>query len=343
MAPDRHRPAPVGIVLAGSSRDRYLPAVRRAIHGHIWTVRPHLEHAFRPVRAPRDEPWDEVVVDPEVGSIRLTGWLRARPHSNTLAVLIHGLGGNTESRYVVRAARACDDAGLSYLRLNLRGADRSGEDFYHAGLTDDLRATLASPALASFRRLFIVGYSMGGHIALRWAAEPDRDPRVRAVVAVCAPLDLKFGAEAIQRPLGRPYQWHVLRGLKEMYRAAAHKVHVPYPVPEAMQLRTLLEWDDHVVAPRWGFRDREHYYEEASAGPLLGELDLPTLFVAAEADPMVTADQLRPWLERASDAVQVAWTRRGGHVGFPDDLDLGVGDVGHLEPQVVRWLRRHAD
>jgi predicted alpha/beta-fold hydrolase len=108
-----------------------------------------------------------------------------------------------------------------------------------------------------------------------------------------------------------------------------------------MRLRTILEWDDHIVAPRFGFPSREHYYEEASAGPRLREVDLPTLFVAAEADPMVTADQLRPWLEEASPAVEVAWTGRGGHVGFPDDLDLGFGDVGHLDPQLVRWLLRH--
>jgi hypothetical protein len=63
--------------------------------------------------------------------------------------------------------------------------------------------------------------------------------------------------------------------------------------------------------------------------------------VAAEADPMVTAAQLRPWLADASSAVEVAWTERGGHVGVPDDLVLGLGDVGPFEPQIVRWLLRH--
>jgi hypothetical protein len=311
------------------------------LHGHLWTLGPHLAHAVRPVRAPRDEPWDATVVDPDLGAIRLTGWLRRRPGSEALVVLVHGLGGSTDSPYVLRAARACDEAGLSYLRLNLRGADRSGEDFYHAGLTADLRAALASPALASFERLFVLGYSMGGHVTLRWATEPGRDRRVRAVAAVCAPLDLKYGAEAIQRPLGRPYQWHILRGLKEMYAAAARRLlRAPYPVDAAMRLRTLLEWDDRIVAPRFSFASREHYYAEASAGPRLRSADLPTLFVAAEADPMVTADQLRPWLREASPAVEVAWTGRGGHVGFPDDLDLGLGDVGPFEPQLVRWLTR---
>src|SRR5690606_37383931 len=111
--------------------------VRRAFHGHLWTLGPHVLGTLRPERVPRDEPWDTTLVDPVVGPIRLTGWLRARPTSETLVIVVHGLGGDTGSRYVLRAARAADAAGLSYLRLNMRGADRSGEDLYHAGLTAD--------------------------------------------------------------------------------------------------------------------------------------------------------------------------------------------------------------
>lgn len=315
--------------------------MRRSFHGHLWTVAPHLAWTFGGAEpGPRDEPWDTTVLDPALGSVRLTGWLRARPYSDTLAVIIHGLGGSADSRYMLRTAKAAHDAGLSYLRLNMRGADRSGEDLYHAGLTQDLRAVLASPDLAPYSRVFVIGYSLGGHVALRWASEPGRDPRVCAVAAVCAPLDLAYGARTIQRPLGRPYQWYCMRGLKAMYRAAAARRPVPVPVEHVMAMGTVLEWDRAIVAPRFGFASREAYYEEASAGPRLGAIELPTLFVAAELDPMVTADQIRPWLEIASPAVEVAWTERGGHVGFPDDLDLGLGDVGPLEPQIMRWLAR---
>ncbi len=316
--------------------------MRRSFHGHLWTVAPHLAWTlWEQVPAPRDEPWDTTVADPVHGAVRLTGWLRARPASDTLVVIQHGLGGSADSRYMMRTAKAAHDAGLSYLRLNLRGADRSGEDLYHAALTQDLRAVLASPSLARFSRVFVIGYSLGGHVALNWAAEPARDPRVAAVVAVCAPLDLAYGARAIQRPLGLPYQWYCLRGLKQMYRAAAVRRRMPLPVSDVMAMRTVLEWDEAIIAPRFGFASREAYYEQASAGPRLRSIDVPSLFVAAELDPMVTADQIRPWLAESSPAVEVAWTERGGHVGFPDDLDLGLGDVGPLEPQIMRWLSRH--
>src|SRR5690606_30156184 len=91
-----------------------LRAVRRSLHGHLWTLAPHLMHRVRPERAPRDEPWDTTLIDPSIGRVRLTGWIRHRPHSDTIAVLIHGLGGSADSRYLLRLARACDAAGLSY-------------------------------------------------------------------------------------------------------------------------------------------------------------------------------------------------------------------------------------
>jgi uncharacterized protein len=315
--------------------------VRRSFLGHYWTVQPHLRRVLRPVPAPRDEKWDATVRDPHLGALRLTGWLRRLPHSEACVVLVHGLGGSADSRYMIDMAHALDEANVSYLRLNLRGADRSGEDVYHAGLTDDVRAALASPALARFSSLYLIGFSMGGHVALRWASEPDRDPRVRAIASVCAPLDLEYEAYAIQRPFGRPYQWHVLNGLKEIYWAAALRRRMPIPVREAMELKTIMEWDDAVIAPRFGFNDHRDYYRRMSASSVISSLDLPTLFVAAEDDPMVTAGNLRPWLAAASPAIEVAWASRGGHIGFPRDVDLGFGAKEAIEPQIVRWLARH--
>ncbi|MFK7991573.1 MAG: YheT family hydrolase [Sandaracinaceae bacterium] len=315
--------------------------MRQTVHGHLWTLAPHFKHVLRPSATLEDEPWQTTLEDLHMGSVRLSGWVHHRPEAETLAVLVHGLGGTADSRYVIRLAETLDAAGLSYLRLALRGADRRGEDFYHAAMHQDVAAALASPALSRYRRIVLIGFSMGGHISLSWACQPERDPRVDAVVSVCAPLDLSYGAHAIQRPAGRPYQWHVLRGLKAMVRAVAARGRpLPVSLERAMAAKTILEWDDVVVAPRFGFANRADYYHRTSVGPRLRQLELPTLIVAAEADPMVTADQLRPWLREVSPCVEVAWTARGGHVAFPRDVDLGFGDVGPLEAQLVKWLQR---
>lgn len=304
---------------------------------HAWTVGPRIRHALRPVPSPEARPWSTTVADPTAGPVRLTGFLREVPGARKLLVLIHGLGGSAGSHYTGRAARAADAAGFSCLRLNLRGSDRSGEDYYHAALTADLRAALESPEALRYESILIMGYSLGGHLALRYGTE-QVDPRVRAIAAVCAPLDLARCCEAIDRPTQWVYRTYLLKSLNEIYAAVAARRPVPITIEQARGVRSIRRWDDLVVAPRHGFASAADYYEKASAGPRLSRLEVPALFVATEGDPMVPIGTLRPWVGRVAPALSVCWVSGGGHVGFPSRLDLGMPAPPGLEPQVMAWL-----
>lgn len=309
----------------------------RALSGHFWTVGPFLADVIRPPREPVARAWQARLEDPRVGAVHLTGRLHAPERARTLLVVVHGLGGSVASSYMVRAARAAAREGLATLRLNLRGAARDGEDIYHAGLTADLVAALASPELARFSDVLLLGYSLGAHVVLRYASESP-DPRVRALGAVCAPVDLDRSADEIDRPTRLPYRRHLLGALVEIYSSVHRRRSGPVTVAEARRIRTLREWDTRIVAPRFGFASAEDYYSRASVAPRLGRIEKPTLVVQAEHDPMVVARSARPSLERAPSHVDVRWVDRGGHVAFPRDVSLGVpGQLG-IEPQLVRWL-----
>ena len=65
-----------------------------------------------------------------------------------------------------------------------------------------------------------------------------------------------------------------------------------------------------------GFCDAHDYYVNASSGPGLVDVRVPTLVIHAEDDPMVPALSVRRWLNDASSAVRVAWSAHGGHVGW---------------------------
>lgn len=177
--------------------------------GHLWTIGPRLRHSVRPLPCPEPRPWETTVEDARTGTVRLTGRLREVPGADELVMLVHGLGGSTESHYMPRGASAAEQAGLSCLRLNLRGSDRRGDDYYHAGQTADLHAALASPELKPYRRLYVLGYSLGGHVALRLAAE-EADPRLAAVAAVCAPIDLARSQLELDSPAAWVYRRYLL-------------------------------------------------------------------------------------------------------------------------------------
>jgi hypothetical protein len=314
---------------------------------HLQTVAPRLRHALRPEPAPPSAAWELTVDDPAIGAVRLTGrftglddawgWAPGTPRRAVLVV--HGLGGSSDSVYARRAAGAAAAEGLASLRLDLRGSDRRGEDYYHAGLTADLHAALGSPELAGFDELVVLGYSIGGHVVLRMATE-EAEPRLKAVAAVCPPLALWVNADHIDRRANALYRNYLLGGMKDIYEAVAARREVPCPPAEARRIRYLREWDERVVAPRHGFAGADDYYARASVGPRIGELRVPALIVAVDDDPMVPSAAIRPWLGAGNPHLTFRWLRTGGHLGAYRGVDLGLGfhpSLG-LERQLYRWL-----
>lgn len=220
------------------------------------------------------------------------------------------------------ASEAARRRGFACLRLDLRGSDLEGEDLYHAALTDDIDAALSSPELEAYDRLYLAGFSLGGHMALRYATE-DPHPRLRAVAAVCSPLELAPAQQEFDRPHRWIYRRYVLGRLRRLYRRVDARRDLNVPLSDVMAVRTIRKWDERTVVPRFGFRDADHYYREASVGPRLGSLQVPALLVAVAGDPMVPPRAIEPALQTAPERIRVRWLVSGGHMGFPRNLDLG--------------------
>ena len=321
-----------------------LDTLRRSLLGHYWTVQPVVaalgwRGAAQAGLVDPPQPWSGEVGDERGGRVRLSGQLHAPAGARRLLVLVHGLGGSSASRYLAAAASLASAEGLACLRLSLRGAERDGEDFYHAALTADLHAALASPRLAGFEDIYVLGYSLGGHLTLCFAAEA-HDPRVRALAAVCAPVDLARSVAAIDRVISLPYRHYVLAHLKQAYAAVARRRPVPTPLARVLRVTRLRDWDALTVVPRHGFASTEDYYARASVSARWQGLRAPALLVNTEHDPMVPAWTVRPALASAPAGLDVRWLSGGGHVGFPGREDLGEPGPLGLEPQVLSWLQR---
>jgi len=306
--------------------------------GHFWTLASYLRNFVRPPQAPPSRPWRLKVHDSELGEVGLSGRL-SRVAGDRLVVVLHGIAGCSESAYSVRVAEAALAAGVSCLRLNMRGADRSGEDFFHAGLTRDLHSTLAAPELRDFETLYVLGFSLGGHVALRAATE-EADPRLASVAAICAPLDLGTCADAFDRPGCWPYRRRILGELSGMYERVARRRPVAVPPERVRQVRSLREFDGLTVAPRFGFADAEDYYRRMSVGPVLDRLRVPALLVVGVSDPLVPIETVTPLVSPPPSRLDVRYLDSGGHVGFPPGIRLSEKGRAGVEPQVIEWLLR---
>jgi predicted alpha/beta-fold hydrolase len=263
-----------------------------------------------------------------------------------VVVLVHGIGGSSASRYVVRAAVALHRAGHHVVRLDLRGAGKSMPDapsLYHAGLSSDLGLVMES--LAADPRVdgvVLLGFSGGGSLALKLAGELGGDPpaALRAVISVSAPLDYPK-VSAWMDALGRlPYRFHVLRGLSTGARefARQHPERAHYRPGDVKRLSSFRHYDASVIVPMHGFSDVDTYYAAASPGPWLPRIRTPALLLHAADDPMVPDFTVRPWLADASSAVTVVVTPHGGHLGWVSGLDEASWITGWSMQRVLRFL-----
>lgn len=306
---------------------------------HFQTLGPFAWFAAFPPKAPEPAPWETTLVDPEDGEVRLTGDLRETPGAKDLYILCHGLGGKTQSIYCVRGASAVAGIGQSSLAVALRGADRLGEGFYNIALVADLHAVVKSAALAHYERIFVIGYSMGGYVALHFALDP-RDPRVKAVAVVCTPIDLKAAQLFIDSKPAWIYRKHVLAGLVDIYMHTAKVRDVPTDPELVRKVKTMHEWDRLTIAPRYGYDSPEHYYEELSIRPHLGNFAVPVLHLASRRDPIIASSTIEPFQGNAATPYELRWTDAGGHVNYSRNLDVGLGPNLGLEGQLFHWFEQ---
>jgi predicted alpha/beta-fold hydrolase len=157
-------------------------------------------------------------------------------------------------------------------------------------------------------------------------------PLVRAVIAISAPLDLAVVSKLLGRPLNLPYRAYILHSLLAQARTFArlHPQRTPFAPSRLRRVFSIWDYDDVVVAPMHGFGTAERYYAQMSSGQVLPSIEIPTLLIHANDDPLVPGATVEPFLAKRSKAVEIAWSERGGHVGWFS----GLG-----EPQ---WLRTWA-
>jgi predicted alpha/beta-fold hydrolase len=322
---------------SGATPRTKAPAGGSESDGHFSTFKSALRAAFARGKVRESERLSFNISDPMLGFVKLTGFYRVREGSDTLVLILHGLASCAESLQCSEAADGSYAVGCSSLRLSMRGADFSGEDIYHAGLSEDIRTVLANPMLAHYRRVILVGYSFGGNLAIR-AAIDRVDDRISAVAAVCPPLDLEAVMNAGDEPRKALYKRAIVAGLNRSYAAVEARGRSVTPLRVVEQAKNCSDWNEAAIVPRFGFRDVKEYYDRTSVIPELHRLNVPCLVVAAAHDPIVPASLIRSALAHAGSKVSIRWSVQGGHLSFPAQLDLGTGGKPGLQHQMYHWL-----
>jgi predicted alpha/beta-fold hydrolase len=287
---------------------------------------------------------ETVEVDPADGS-RVLCHCHWQPEAVRAAqltlILVHGLEGSSDSRYIQGIAARAWEAGCNIIRLNMRtcgGTETLSPTLYHSGLSGDLAVVVRHYAERfNLERVALVGYSMGGNLVLKLAGEWGSRPPLCAVAAVCPAIDLAPGSDALHEPLNRAYEWRFLRGLLARYSRKAKLFPDIYAPRQAIgPVRSIREFDNKIVARYWGFRDADDYYDRAAAARVVDKIVVPTLVLVAQDDPFI---RLLPETRSkllANPHIAFVEMRHGGHCAF---LSRDPGNEIHwAEATVMRFL-----
>jgi predicted alpha/beta-fold hydrolase len=283
--------------------------------GHAQTIYPALFRRVSWITRERER------IETPDGDFLDLDWARSG-RSDRVAILSHGLEGDSRNAYVQGMAAALGRAGWDVVAWNCRGC--SGEPnrllrSYHSGATEDL-AAVVDRVLAGDRydRVALVGFSLGGNITLKYLGDPGVviDPRVTRAVAFSVPCDLASSSRALESGGNRIYMDRFMVNLRAKIREKMRMFPGALTDEGLDAMRTFREFDGAYTAPLHGFRDAEDYWARASSRPGLGRIAIPTLLVNARNDPFLPAECFPEAEARASAHFHLEAPRDGGHIGF---------------------------
>jgi predicted alpha/beta-fold hydrolase len=227
-------------------------------------------------------------------------------------VMVHGLEGSGSAGYIRSLSAAALDAGFAAHRFHMRtcgGTEHLCQTLYHAGLTSDL--------LAFVRELdapvFLAGFSLGGNVVLKLAGELGDSARgwINGVCAVSTPLDLAACARRIADPDNRLYEARFVRRMRARLCATGR-----YQPNDFVGLRTVMELDDRITAPSFGFGNAANYYRTQSALGYLDAIRVPVLLIQAKDDTFIPFTIYESAAVRSNPRIELVATDYGGHLGF---------------------------
>ena len=239
----------------------------------------------------------------------------------SLALVIHGMEGNSDRAYIKGMVRMFNVNGWDSVALNLRGC--SGEPnrlprAYHMGVTDDLNFTIEHLLQSKhYEQIALIGFSLGGNLILKYLGEQGSSiaPEVKQAVTFSVPCHLSGAEAAIGKAENKPYVWRFLSTLNPKMKAKGRLfpdlIRSEDPMP-----RSLRAFDERFTAPLHGFKNAADYYAQNGSYPFLQYIAIPTLLVNALDDPFLSKECFPYSVAKESKYFYLETPSFGGHVGF---------------------------
>ena len=269
-----------------------------------------------------------------------------RPWDHPTLLALHGLNGSSEAHYMRGLAAKAFARGMNVVRLNQRNCgdtEHLSKSLFHSGLTSDVAHVVSELGeVDDLPAIIVAGYSLGGNLALKLAAEyGPHPPRALAGVAAVSPiLEIAECVRALEAPGNWLYQWNFVKDLKRRMRRKERVCPGLFDLKALDAIRTVRQFDDTYTAPHFGFRNAEDYYYRASALRIIERISVPTLIITAEDDPFIPSHAFHDPKIAGNPRIELHLCAHGGHCGFVGPRSYE--DDGYwAENQIMRFAAEH--
>jgi len=281
-------------------------------------------------------------VAPQAELLGFCHWQDNRQSAPTV-ILVHGLEGCSDSRYMRGIAAKAYRVGFNVIRMNQRtcgGTEHLSPTLYNSGLSGDYRAILKELAHKDgLPKIWLVGYSMGGNLVLKAAGELGRlESALAGVAAVCPNINPTTCAQALEEPRNWIYHRHFVSRLKARLRRKAAILPGKWDLSLLDQIRTISEFDDVYTAHDGGYRDGADYYDRAGARHVIDSLAVPALIITAQDDPFIPYSMFTIPAIQQHPTIRIVAPQHGGHCGF-FHLSRNGEDSYWAENRIVDFLQ----
>lgn len=305
-------------------------------NGHVQSIYPTLFRKIAPdfYRRERIETDDDDFLDLD--------WFCREPKCGRVAIISHGLEGDTRRSYMTGMARALNAGGWNVLAWNYRscgGETNRQMRLYHNGVTDDLERVITHvKETGRYNEIALVGFSLGGNLTLLYLGQRGGsvDPVIKRAVVFSVPCDLKTSADMLAKPVNIIYMQRFLILLHRKIKAKMKQFPGEIDDRGYWKINDFKGFDDRYTAPVHGFRDALDYWEKCSSRPLIPEIAVPALIVNAKNDPFLSPECYPVEEASLNKNVHLLMPRSGGHVGF---IEFNRENVYWSERIAVEFLR----
>jgi predicted alpha/beta-fold hydrolase len=269
------------------------------------------------------------------------------PWKHATLVALHGLNGSSDAHYMRGLSAKAFMRGMNVVRLNQRNCgdtEHLSTGLFHSGLTADAAHVIHElTEIDRLPGLAVAGYSLGGNVALKLAAEYGvHAPRaLRAVAAISPIIEIGQCVRALEQPRNALYQWNFVKDLKRRMRRKERVRPGHFDLSKLAAVRTVREFDEVYTAPFFGFRSADDYYHRASSLRIIDRIAIPALVITAKDDPFVPSQPFHDPKLKGNPHVDLRICEHGGHCGFVGPSSA-LDDGYWAEQQIVEFVERHS-